>query len=205
MAKRRDYNETDFFTHSFSSHIVLWFELAMMTPMQMIISQWLASLKHYLLMCLLLSSPDRLPYSPYSVMLTGLCYFLLGLLLVDPERSYTAVCQQILLELAMLGAITYCGLSLKQSLQRFLQTFSALLGINVIITAATIPVYRAVIDNANVGDNLLLTVTIVILAWNLGVLSLIFKRAFEISTHLSAVISFSYFIVYQITVYWITA
>ena len=177
----------------------------MMSPMQNIIGQWLTSLKHYLLMCLLLSSPDRLPYSPYPLMLTGLCYFMLGLLLVDTERSYLTVCVQILLELGMLGAISYWGLLLKRWLQRFLQTFSALLGINVIITAVTIPVYRAVIDNPEVNDSLLLTVTILILAWNLAVLSLIFKRAFEISTPLSAMLSFSYFIVYQITVYWVTA
>ena len=177
----------------------------MMTPMQLIVGQWLLSLKHYLLMCLLLSGPDRLPYNPYPILLTGLCYFVIGLLLVDPERSYLTVCVQILIELAMLGLIAWWGLSRNQAQSRFLQTFSALLGVNVIITAVTIPVYHAVIDNAEVSNNLLLTVTIVILAWNLAVLSQIFKRAFEISTLRSSVLSFSYFIAYQTIVYWVTA
>lgn len=176
----------------------------MMSPMQNIIGQWLFSLKHYLLMCVLLSSPERLPYNPYPIALTGLAYFLLGLMLVDEQRSYPLVCAQILLELGMLGLIAWFGLMLKKAPQRFLQTFAALLGINVIITAVTIPAYRFVAANGSVDNNLLLYVTVVILVWNLAVLSLIFKRAFEVSTHLSAMISFCYFVTYQITVYWLS-
>ena len=172
----------------------------MMSHMQIIIGQWLLSLKHYGLMCLLLSSPQRLPCSPHSIALTVFSYLLLGSLLVDEQRSYAAVCAQI--TLGMLGLIAWVGLRWKTSLARFEQTFSALVGINMIITAVTIPVYRSVTDYTESMDNLLIYVTLVILIWNLAVLSLIFKRAFEISTHLSAMISFNYFVVYQFTVIW---
>jgi hypothetical protein len=102
----------------------------------------------------------------------------------------------------MLGLIAYWGLRWKKSLERFLQTFSALIGINMIITTVTIPVYRNVTSNeADIG-NLLIYLTLVILIWNLAVLSLIFKRAFSISTHLSAMISFNYFVLYQFVVIW---
>lgn len=174
----------------------------MIAHMQNIIGQWLASLKHYVLMCLLLSSPERLPYNLYCVALSAISYFLIGLLLVDEQRSYSLVCAQILLELGMLGLIAYWGLRWKKSLERFLQTFSALLGVNMIITAVTIPVYRSVTQNGTDVDNLLIYVTLVILIWNLAVLSLIFKRAFTISTHLSAMISFNYFVLYQFIVIW---
>jgi len=170
--------------------------------MQNIIGQWLASLKHYILMCLLLSSPESLPYNLYCVALTAISYFLIGLLLVDEQRSYSVVCAQILLELGMLGLIAYWGLRWKKVLERFLQTFSALLGVNMIITAVTIPVYRAVSQNETDVDSLLIYVTLAILIWNLAVLSLIFKRAFTISTHLSAMISFNYFVLYQFIVIW---
>lgn len=174
----------------------------MIAHMQNIIGQWLASLKHYILMCLLLSSPERLPYNLYCVVLTAISYFLIGLLLVDEQRSYSVVCAQILLELGMLGLIAYWGLRWKKVLERFLQTFSALLGVNMIITAVTIPVYRAVTQNGTDVDSLLIYVTLAILIWNLAVLSLIFKRAFTISTHLSAMISFNYFVLYQFIVIW---
>ena len=191
-----------FFTHSFSRVIVLSFEPVMMSAMQNLFGQWLISLKHYLLMCLLLSSPGRLPYNPKILLLTGFVYYLVGLMLVDDRNSYALVCAQITLELFMLGLIGYVGLQARNSLPRFQQTFSALLGTNVIITAVTIPVYRFV-ATGNADDNLLIYVTLAILIWNLAILSLIFKRSFEISTHLSAMISFGYFILFQLTVYWL--
>ena len=57
----------------------------MMSAMQTVIGQWLYSLKHYVLMCLLLSSPARLPYSRYPLLLTGFAYLLIGLLLVENQ------------------------------------------------------------------------------------------------------------------------
>lgn len=74
----------------------------------------------------------------------------------------------------------------------------------MVITAVTIPLYRFAIQHQNNIENLLIYVTLIILIWNLAVLSLIFKRAFEISTHLSAMISFNYFVVYQFIVIWIS-
>ncbi len=189
-----------FFTHSFSRVIVLCFEVVMMSAMQYIFGQWLYSLKHYLLMCLLLSSPQRLPYSPYPLLLTGFAYFLIGLLLVDEQQGYAIICAQILLEMAMLGMISYLGLRWKESLSRWLQTFTALIGINVITTAVTIPVYYL---GLNADDSNYTLLRYIIQIWNMAVLSLIFKRSFEISVQLSAMISFAYFIVYLSTVYWL--
>ena len=189
-----------FFTHSFSRVIVLCFEVFMMSPMQKIIGQWLYSLKHFVFMCLLLSSPQRLPYSPYPVLLTSFAYFMVGLLLVEEERGYAVICAQILLEMAMLGSIVYVGLRAKDSLSRWLQTFTALIGVNVVTTVVSIPFYYLSIDNE--ASNYIL-VLYFIQIWNMAVLSLIFKRAFEISTQLSAVISFTYFVVYLFIVFWL--
>ena len=174
----------------------------MMTAMQNIFGQWLVSLKHYLLMCLLISSPARLPYNSYLLLPTGLVYFLVGLLLVNDRNSYALVCAQITLELFMLGLISYVGLQARNLLPRLQQTFSALLGTNAIITLASIPVYRFVASD-NADGNLLIYVTLAIVIWNLAILSLIFKRSFEISTNLSAMISFSYFFIFQLTVFWL--
>ena len=171
--------------------------------MQIVIRDWLQSLRHYFYMCLLLSSPERLPYNPYCIVLTLASYFLIGSLLVDAERSYAVVCAQILLELFMLAGVAYFGLRWKNSMGRFVQTYSALVGVNVIITAVTIPVYRAVGGDSDDSSRMLIYATLVILIWNLAVLSLIFKRSFEISTHLSAMISFNYFVLYQFIVIWL--
>lgn len=169
------------------------------------IEQWLLCLKHYLLMCAFLSSPERLPYNPFCTLISFFAYLLVGLLLADEQRGMAAVSAQILLEIIMLALIAYAGLHWKKSLQRFPQTLSALIGINMLISAASIPLYRLVSSGGeNTGDTstLLIYTTLLIVIWNLAVLSLIFKRAFAISTQLSAIISFNYFVVYQFVVIW---
>ena len=169
------------------------------------IGQWLLCLKHYLLMCLFLSSPERLPYNPFCTLISLFAYFLIGLLLVDEQRGMASVSAQIFLEVIMLALVAYAGLYWKKSLMRFQQTISALIGINMVISAVTIPVYHLVSnggDSAANGDSLLVYSTLLIVVWNLAVLSLIFKRAFSISTQLSAMISFNYFVIYQFVVVW---
>lgn len=175
----------------------------MMSQMQNVTAQWITSLKHYLLMSLLLSSPDRLPYSPQCTLLTVIAYFMLGSQLVDEQRSATVVNTQILLELGMLAAIAWLGLRWRKLLPRFQQTFSALAGINLVISAAAIPLYRMVDADAGNPTSALVYVTLAILIWNLAVLSLIFKRSLEISIQLAAVISFNYFVVYQFMTAWL--
>lgn len=169
--------------------------------MQNILGLWLNSLKHYVYMCILLSSPERLPQNQNVFVLTLLSYFLIGLFLVDAQRSYAVICAEILLELSMLGMIAYLGLRWKKNLSRLLQTSSALVGINMVITAASLPLYQMIKSYQNDSDSLLIYVSVIILVWNLAVLSLILKRALEISTHLSAMISFNYFVLYQFIVY----
>ncbi len=174
----------------------------MMSPMQGLLIPWLESLKHYAYMCLLLSSPERLPYAPQATLLTIFAYFAVGMLLIDAQQGAGAIGGQILLEISMLGLIAYLGLNLKGLLPRWQQTFSALVGINLVITAASIPLRSALdIDGAE-PNRALIYLTLALLVWNLAVVSLIFRRAFEISVQLSAMLAFSYFVVYQIISVW---
>ena len=173
----------------------------MMSPMQNTLSAWLHSLKHYLLMCILLSSPERLTYHVNALVLTLASYYLIGMLLVDEGRGYLEISGQITLELLFLALITYLVLRWKKMPARFLQTFSALTGVNMLISFASLPLYRLSTGTQEDPDRLLITITLGILIWNLAVISLIFKRAFEISTHLSAMLSFNYFVLLQFILY----
>ena len=169
--------------------------------------QWLYCLKHYILMCLFVSGPERLPQSLHCILFSLLAYCLLGFSLVDEQRSYPMVVAQILLELGLLALVAQVGLKWKKKQARLHQTFSALLGINLFISAISIFVYLSLTQDihSNGGiDQSLIVVTMLIVLWNLAVLSLIFKRAFEISTMFSAMISFNYFVIYQFIIFWIT-
>lgn len=175
----------------------------MMSPMQNTLGRWPASLRHYLYMCLLMSSPERLPYHPQAIALNIFAYFLVGLLLVSERYSYPEICGQIVLQLVLMALIAYLGLNWKHRLPRFVQTYSALTGVTLLIDAATIPLHWIAIENPEAQSSTLSMISLVILFWNLAILSLIFKRAFEISNLISAMISFNYFVFYFFITYWL--
>ena len=167
--------------------------------------QWLHCLKIYALICAFVSGPERLPHGPHCVFLSVFSYFLLGFALVDNERGYATVAVQILFELSLLGLVALAGLKWKGALSRFNQTFSALVGINLVISAVTLPVFHLIVDDSNIETavpNTLIYATMAMVFWNLAVLSQIFKRSFDVNTIMSAMIAFNYFVVYKFTVIW---
>ena len=168
--------------------------------MQNILGLWLTSLGQYVYMSLFLSSPARLPYSPHCTALTLLSYYLLCLLLVDEERGFAELSAHLTLEISLLALVAYLGLRWKNSMARFQQTFSALVGINMLMTVVSIIVYRFGDGYENMLQN---PIFYLLLLWNLAIMSLIFKRSFEISTFLSAMIAFNYYVVYQFILIWI--
>ncbi|MFZ9036551.1 MAG: hypothetical protein ACO3DT_00655 [Gammaproteobacteria bacterium] len=167
--------------------------------MQNIIGQWLVSLRQYVSLSLFLSSPERLPYNPLCTALTIFTYYMLCLGLVDEERSFGELSAHLTLELSLLALFVYGGLRWKNSIARFQQTFSALVGINMVITLASILVYRIDTGQDNLFENPLFYL---LLIWNLAAMSLIFKRSLEIPVHLSAMIAFNYYVFYQFILVW---
>ena len=168
--------------------------------------QWLISLKHYVLMCLFVSGPDRLPTGLNNILFSLFCYFIIGFSLVDEQRSYATIVIQIAIELALLALVIYTGLNWKKLLSRLYQSFSALLGVNMVISAVSIPVYEVLTQDFNSDAELsrnVLNVTLVLVLWNLAVMSLILKRALNINTAFAAMISFNYFVVYQFLIIWL--
>jgi hypothetical protein len=87
-----------------------------------------------------------------------------------------------------------------------LQTMSALIGTNLIMTSVSLPLYSLVIDHnvsAQSVSQLEINLSMALIFWNLAVLSLIFKRAFGLGTLISAMVSFNYFVLYQLIILWL--
>ena len=162
-------------------------------------NEWLFSLRHYLLMCFFASGPEHLPGGYRNAAFSLGAYLLAGMLLTDATRSYAIVVVQIAIELGMLALIAYLGLLWRSKLPRFAQTFSALLGVNLVITLIAIPLFLTTAETRADGTEVtwLTYLTMAIIFWNLAVVSLILKRALEISTWLSTMLAFNYFLFYQ--------
>lgn len=170
------------------------------------LKQWMHCLKYSAMMTLLSSSPERLPNSVHCIVLSLISYLLVGLMLVDTQRSYFTIIGHISLELILLSLITYIVLRLKKTLSRMVQTMSALIGVNLIMTSISLPIYSLIIGNSVSNESftqLEINLSIALIFWNLAVLSLIFKRAFDIGTLVSAMISFNYFVLYQLIINWL--
>ncbi len=173
--------------------------------MVQLLNQWLYCLKHYALMSVFVSTPDKLPYRLDCLILTLFCYCLLGFALVDEQHGYGLVLLQIALEVTLLALLAFLGLKWLAKLSRFSQCFSALVGVNFVISAVTIPIIHRItpdINSESAVDSELLYVTMVMVFWNLAAISQILKRAFEVNTVMSAMIAFNYFLIYQFTVVW---
>lgn len=167
--------------------------------MKHLILQWLVCLKHYVRMCLFLSSPANLPYSQGCILLTLIAYIGAGELLLGSKRDLLSIALQIGIEVLLLSAISYTVLRLTHKLERLIQTVSALIGINLVVSIVSLPLLLLLpaTDENTTVDPLLLQLNLALLLWNLAVISLIFKRSFEIRTLLAGFIAFNYFLLYE--------
>jgi hypothetical protein len=166
------------------------------------ITEWLASLKIYLQMSFFASSPARLPYSPSSIVLSTMAYLLVGEALLSEIKSLPSILLQVGLEIFIFFLISTFMLGLKKKRSRLLQTLSALIGVNLVISLFTLIVISMLpgYHNTESIDPLLLQLNLIILLWNLAVISLIFKRSFEIKTITAGFIAFNYLLLYEFIV-----
>ncbi|MFT6373036.1 MAG: hypothetical protein ACJA0I_001180 [Gammaproteobacteria bacterium] len=170
------------------------------------LKQWIHCLKHCAMIAVLASSPERLPNSLYCIVLSLASYLIVGLMLIDGQRSYLTIVGHITLELILLSLITYVTLRIRKKLPRMFQTMSALIGTNLIMTLVSLTLYSLVTDHSVANQSvtqLKINLSIALIFWNLTVLSLIFKRAFDMGTLTSAMISFNYFVLYQLIILWL--
>ena len=167
--------------------------------MNSILSVWFSSLKHYLQMSVFSSSPAKLPFSQASLILTLIAYITVGEFLLGEERALLSIILQIGIEILILLSITFIALKLTNKPERLLQTISALIGVSLIISLTSLLIMSALPESGNAEEinPLILKVNLILLFWNLAVISLIFKRAFEIRTITAGFIAFNYFVFYE--------
>jgi len=168
--------------------------------MRALIPEWIICLKIYLRICMFMASPASLPPGLNCIMLSFLAYLVTGLLWLSDEQGVPAVVTQIILEISILYAFTVIILKFRNKIARLQQTLSALIGSSLIISMVSIPVLSMLPEASPEGqiNGFTLQVNLMLLFWNLAVISLIFKRSFEISTIAAGFIAFNFFLLFEL-------
>ena len=150
-------------------------------------------------MALFMSSPAKLPQGSAPVFLTLLAYITVGELLLGEQRSLISIIIQIGIEVMILACISFIALKLTQKPQRLLQTVSALIGVSLVVSVVSLLIMSALPDSGDAEqlNPIVVQVNLILLFWNLAVISLIFKRAFEVRTIVAGFIAFNYFVFYE--------
>ena len=165
-----------------------------------LLSEWLFCLKLFVQMTLFNATPARLPYSPACLILTLVAYLIAGQILLGDQRSFLSILAQIALEFIILLTISFVTLRIGSKIERLLQTMTALSGVSLIISIVSIPILFVLPEP--ISDNeinpVTLQINLLLLLWNLAVISLIFKRSFEINTLAAGFIAFNYFLLYEL-------
>jgi len=169
--------------------------------MNLLLRQWLSSLRLYIRVCLFMASPADLPYSPASVVMTLVAYFATAVFLLGDQYDIGRILSLIVVEGVILYVISYLVLKARGLSVRLLQTLSALFGSGLVISLIGVPLLLLVPD-ADSGESgaLARNLNLTLLLWSLAVISLIFKRAFEISTIAAGFLAFNYFFLYELII-----
>lgn len=166
-------------------------------------STFFSCLKIYYKMSFFKASPDQLPFNASCAIKALAVYCVINFGLLDTHSSVFDVLLKVAVEMGLITIFLKIGLKVTQKPERFVQTFSALIGIGMIISLFSIPIYYLFIPQFLQQQDInqtVINITVLLLVWNLAVISYIFKRALEVSTLMSAVIAFNYLIVFEIII-----
>ena len=149
-----------------------------------------------------MASPSQLPASLPSILLSLFSYAVVGYIILGDKYGLLSIAGHIGVELVILYAVSYLVLRLQNRLVRLVQTMSALIGSSLVISLVSIPLTWMLPETSDQAtpDSLTLQVNLALLFWSLAVISLVFKRAFELSTIAAGFLAFNYFLVYELII-----
>lgn len=162
----------------------------------------------YLKMTFFKATPDEVPCDVSCLIKSLVIYCMINLWLLDVHSSAQSVISKIGIEMLLMITVLFIGLKVTKKQERFLQSLSSLVGIGMIISLISIPVYYLFIPQFLQDQEInqtVINITLVLLIWNLAVMSHIFKRSFEVSTFMAATISFNYLIIFEVIIISMTA
>lgn len=146
--------------------------------------------KLFLDIALFRKGPQHVPASGLLFGLALLAYVLVGLVLLGSEASWPEAVSQVAVEMALLLGYTWLSLAVLKLAARFLQTATAMLGTDALLSSFAIPlvVGMPVASGSGAGYFLLL----LLMLWHLGIITHILRNALGCSLAVAIVLAIVY-------------
>ncbi|MBL7004757.1 MAG: hypothetical protein ISR69_12135 [Gammaproteobacteria bacterium] len=156
---------------------------------------------HYLKLSFFRASPEQTPVSLACALKALILYIAVNLFLLDNQALVLEVMTKVMIELGLLTAFLYAGLRVTKKLKRFHQSFSSLIGVGLIVSLSSVLVYLVVSPEFfSIGEinQAVVYATLVLLIWNLSLISFILQRSLEVSTLMAIALTCNYFIIFEL-------
>ncbi|MFV9616334.1 MAG: hypothetical protein ACNYZG_10290 [Gammaproteobacteria bacterium] len=157
----------------------------------------MSDLQKLLSLLFLKSAPQDLSYSSRLMLQLVLAYVFSGFLVLQTTLNPENMFAGILLGFFVQYVFIYLVLRALGRGSRFLQTFSAILGVGIVFNLLSWPVFSALSD-ASLSDALKSTMSLVflmLLSWEVLVKAHIFRHALEMKMFSALALSFSLFFI----------
>lgn len=157
----------------------------------------MSDLQKLLSLLFLKSAPQDLTYSSRFMVQLAVAYVLSGIIVLQATLSPDDMFAGIFLGFFVQYAFTYLVLQALNRRSRFLQTFSAILGVGILFNLLSWPVFSILAD-VSVSESLKTSMSLVFLmliSWEVLVKAHIFRHALEMKMFGALALSFSLFFI----------
>jgi len=154
-------------------------------------------LQKILALLVLKSAPQDLPYSPQFMIQLAVVYILSGMMVLQTTVSSDDTLAGILLGLLVQFLFTFFVLRALNKAPRFIQTFSAMLGVGILFNLLSWPVFALLADET-IDDSLRSSMSmafLLVISWEVLVKAHIFRHALETKMLSALALSFSLFFI----------
>ena len=157
-------------------------------------------LRQILGLCLLRVGPEDLPAN--TRLLTGLllAYLLSGGLMFMQEDGWLVGVAQAALDAALLAGFVWLALKVREHPARFTQTYMALIGISLVFTLISWPIFNALPQEFGTQWSPAQIALLLALLWSLVAQGQVLRRALEVGAGVGLALAFSYFLLSSLTI-----
>lgn len=146
--------------------------------------------------CLYRKGPQDLPVSSLLLGLSLLAYLIVGMVLLGLETTWTDAAIQALVEAGMLLGFVFITLQIAGLTSRFLQTSTAMVGTDVVISSFAVPLLTWMISSPE-SKGVIYLFLLMLMLWHVAVVAHILRHALS----RSLAIGFGLAIVYIVASY----